>query len=91
LRAPASTVFQKTWVVPLGMTAIFLPLPPPPPPLGCVVEDEPEDDYDVERSSQAQSMQTAAHRSRADAIRRFMGLSSCKGLQSGKIQGFAVS
>src|SRR5215211_8817199 len=48
LRAPASTVFQNTWVVPLGMTAIFFPPPPPPPLLGCVVDDD--EDEDVPRS-----------------------------------------
>jgi hypothetical protein len=79
LRAPASTVFQKTWVVPLGMTAIFLPpaLPPPaPPPPAWVVPEVPEVDEEL---SHAASI-TAAHRSRQGASRRFIAVAFPKGI-----------
>src|SRR5688500_8694154 len=68
LRAPASTVFQKTWVVPLGMTAMRFPLAPPPP-AGWVVE---EDEDDVELLLSHADSAAAAQRHRHRASNRFI-------------------
>src|SRR6185369_2393279 len=74
--APASTVRQKTWVVPLGMTAMVF-FPPPPPDEAGAEEEEPaeeEDDEPLSLLSQEIESSEAARRQQTVSARRFIAV-----------------